>query len=192
MQDARGNSWDDWIDTNGAYADAADRYSDTVDATDIDRRVEFENPRFMVAEAIGPFESSITVDGYQSLDAGMNSNTTDQVVIISFTHPVKWKDANITTDLDYANGDANALAKLNAFYSLGNGSAFIDNGTANANDLIVISDDQKTLTIRFRTQAPVANNLTATLTLQTNKYFTSALTDETKVEGAGTSISPKK
>jgi hypothetical protein len=205
IQDARGNSWADWIDTNGAYADPADQYSDLADTTDINRRVEFTNPRFAVVDALGRFESTITVDGYQTTQ---DTTTSDQTVTIRFSHPVEWGRAD---GLDSNNDGSITLAELRAFYKVGAGGVqqFEDNGTA-ANDLVTISPDRRTLTLLFRTALRVTNNNDATLSLQNGKFFTSALLtadrdggtstvnpgadgvfDPQTVYGSGTSISPK-
>jgi len=231
VQDIRGNSWIDWIDpATGSYADVVDKYSDMADTTDINRRVAFANPRFAVVDALGRFESTISVDGYVTTTAGnaVNSTNSDQVVVISFSHPVKWDGFNNTKDGLNSNVDAPSdsninpiitLAELNLFYQVGGGAAlgqqFKDNGTPDLNDLAVVSNGGRTLTLRFRTTQPVTSLLNGTLrlvdTAGSKKFFTSALIagdrdggtsttipgpdqvfDPQTVYGAGTSISPKQ
>jgi hypothetical protein len=192
IQDIRGNSWADWIDytNDGSYADRLDKYSDMANSTaDINRRVAFVNPRFAVVDALGIFRSDINVAGYDSLVNGVDSSSALQTVSITFSHPVDW---NRGDGLNVGSGLSD-LDKLNAFYSIGNNSGFKDNGVDNGTDgMITISEDERTLTIKFRTRAPVANNIAATLSLQTGKFYTSTLTGQNEVKGAGTSISPKK
>jgi hypothetical protein len=207
VRDANGRSWIDWINSDpvGAYADdgTTDPLSDLADTADIDRRVEFQNPRFAAVDALGRFESSITVDGYATSQVGAatNSTNTDQVVVISFSHPVKWdgfgnSGDGLNPDNSTANGSPTiTLSELNAFYQIGGGPAagqrFIANGTPAANDEIVVSNGGRTLTLTFRTSQAVTSLANGTLrlvdTAGAQKFFTSALITADRDGGASAS-----
>jgi hypothetical protein len=206
IQDIRANRWADWVNADGSYAENPDRYSDPVDNTDINHRVGFASPRFAVVNALGRFESDIVVDGYQT---SQNSTSTDQTVVISFSHPVAWGRAD---GLDEDKNEDVSLAELNKFYLIGDGQGDRQEFVAPVTGVLVtISADGRTLTLRFRTSLRVSNNNDATLSLKAGKYYTSSLLttdkdggtsaaapgadgvyDPQTVYGAGTSISPKQ
>jgi hypothetical protein len=188
VADVRGNTWDNWDDAVTAPAG---------DTLGLGGRIAFTAPMFAMADTLGPFTVTVTNGGYNVLAATATGNTVtnDQVVALTFTHPV-----NLTVASAIAGPDnIVSAAEMNAFYNLTQprsvpapapadvGVQFTDTATTTGDNLGSWSSNNTVLTFTFRTDEDITTSGGGTAVVAAGGVFVSSLTAATTSTGFGPS-----